>query len=121
MIESIFQLKWVVSRHQQAPLLKEREQFLAHCQQQGTSHKALYNMGPRADCRHPIPWDGRTPRSQLGRNKAGCRSVGRGTALESQSAELREVGQLLHLRCEEVAALSRKVEDAVSATRTVCE
>ena len=46
MIESIFQLKWVVSRHQQAPLLKEREQFLAHCQQQGTSHKALHNMAP---------------------------------------------------------------------------
>jgi hypothetical protein len=46
MIESIFQLKWVVSRHQQAPLFKEREQFLAHCQQQGTSHKALNNMAP---------------------------------------------------------------------------
>src|ERR1700682_6394429 len=46
MIESIFLLKWVVSRHQQAPLLKEREQFLAHCQQQGTSHKALYNVAP---------------------------------------------------------------------------
>jgi len=45
MIESIFQLKWVVSRHQQAPL-KEREQFLAHCRQQGTSHKALHNMAP---------------------------------------------------------------------------
>ncbi len=41
---------------------------------QGTSQH-----GPRADCRHPIPSDGRTPRSQLGRNKAGCRSVGRGT------------------------------------------
>ena len=95
MIESIFQLKWVVSRHQQAPLLKEWEQFLAHCQQQGTSHKALHNMAP-TDCRHPIPSDGRIPRSQLGRNKAGCRSVGRGTALESQSAELHEVGQLLH-------------------------
>jgi hypothetical protein len=46
MIESIFQLKWVVSRHQQAPLFKERKQFLAHCQQQGTSHKALNNMAP---------------------------------------------------------------------------
>jgi integrase/recombinase XerD len=46
MIESIFQLKWVVSRHQQAPLLKEREQFLAHCKQQGTSPKALHNMAP---------------------------------------------------------------------------
>ena len=45
MIESIFQLKWVVSRHQQAPLLKEREQFLAHCQQHGTSHKALWGVG----------------------------------------------------------------------------
>jgi hypothetical protein len=46
MIESIFQLKWVVSRHKQAPLLKEREEFLAHCQQQGTSHKALHNVAP---------------------------------------------------------------------------
>ena len=46
MIESIFQLKWVVSRHQPGPLLKEREQFLAHCQQQGTSHQALHNMAP---------------------------------------------------------------------------
>jgi integrase/recombinase XerD len=46
MIESIFQLKWVVSRHKQAPLLNEREQFLAHCQQQGTSHKALHNLAP---------------------------------------------------------------------------
>jgi len=72
---------------------------------QGTSQH-----GPRADCRHPIPADRRTPRRQLGRNKAGCRSVGRGTALESQNAELCEVGQLLHLRCEQVAALSRKVK-----------
>ena len=46
MIENIFQLKWVVSRHKQAPLLKERERFLEHCQQQGTSHKALHNMAP---------------------------------------------------------------------------
>lgn len=46
MIESIFQLKWVVARHKQAPLLKEREQFLEHCQQQGTSHKALHSMAP---------------------------------------------------------------------------
>jgi N-6 DNA methylase len=46
MIENIFQLKWVVARHKNAPLLKEREQFLAHCHQQGTSHKALHNMAP---------------------------------------------------------------------------
>jgi site-specific recombinase XerD len=46
MIENIFQLKWVVARHKQAPLLKEREQFLAHCHQQGTSHKALHSMAP---------------------------------------------------------------------------
>ena len=70
MIESIFQLKWVVSRHQQALLLKERGTVLsalpaARNEPQGTSQH-----GPRADCRHPIPSDGRTPRSQLGRNKA---------------------------------------------------
>jgi len=46
MIENIFQLKWVVARHKQAPLLKEREQFLEHCHQQGTSHKALHSMAP---------------------------------------------------------------------------
>ena len=45
MIESIFQLKWV-SRHRQASLLKEHEQFLARCKHQGTSHKALHNMAP---------------------------------------------------------------------------
>ena len=44
MIEDIYQKKWVVSRHQEAPLLKEREQFLEHCHQQGTSHNALQNM-----------------------------------------------------------------------------
>jgi integrase/recombinase XerD len=44
MIENIYQKNWVVSRHKEAPLLKEREQFLVHCQQQGTSYKALQNM-----------------------------------------------------------------------------
>jgi hypothetical protein len=29
-----------------SPSSQEREQFLAHCQQQGTSHKALHNMAP---------------------------------------------------------------------------
>jgi integrase/recombinase XerD len=43
-IETIYQKKWVVSRHKEAPLLQEREQFLVHCQQQGTSYKALQNM-----------------------------------------------------------------------------
>ena len=44
MIESILKKPSAVSRHKQAPLLKEREQFLTHCQQQGTSRKALRNM-----------------------------------------------------------------------------
>jgi hypothetical protein len=44
MIESILEKPSAVSRHKQAPLLKEREQFLTHCQQQGTSRKALRNM-----------------------------------------------------------------------------
>ena len=44
MIESILEKPSAVSRHKQAPLLREREQFLAHCQQQGTSRKALRNM-----------------------------------------------------------------------------
>jgi hypothetical protein len=72
MIEDIFQLKWVVSRHKQAPLLKEREQFLAHCQQQATSHKALHNIGTGADCGNPLTADGRASRGQPGRNQA-CR------------------------------------------------
>jgi hypothetical protein len=44
MIESILEKPSAVSRHKQAPLLKEREQFVTYCQQQGTSHKALRNM-----------------------------------------------------------------------------
>lgn len=46
MIDHIYQKKWVVSRHKEAPLLEERERFLEHCQQQGTSHKSLQNMAP---------------------------------------------------------------------------
>jgi integrase/recombinase XerD len=46
MIEDIYQMKWVVSRHKHAPLLEERERFLEHCQQQGTNHKSLQNMAP---------------------------------------------------------------------------
>ena len=34
MIDHIYQKKWVVSRHKEAPLLEERERFLEHCQQQ---------------------------------------------------------------------------------------
>ena len=41
MIESILKKPSAVSRHKEAPLLKEREQFLKHCQQQGTSRKAV--------------------------------------------------------------------------------
>src|ERR1700739_4430282 len=44
MIEDICKRNAGVLRHKQAPLLKEREQLLGHCQQQGTSHKALHNM-----------------------------------------------------------------------------
>lgn len=33
-----------LNRHRQAPLLKERESFLNHLQQQGTSRKALRNL-----------------------------------------------------------------------------
>jgi integrase/recombinase XerD len=44
MIESILKKESAVSRHKQAPLLEEREQFLGHWQVQGTSRKALRNM-----------------------------------------------------------------------------
>jgi hypothetical protein len=44
MIESILEKRSALWRHRQAALLKEREQFLAYCQQEGTSRKALRNM-----------------------------------------------------------------------------
>ena len=31
MIDHVYQKKWVVSRHKEAPLLEERERFLEHC------------------------------------------------------------------------------------------
>lgn len=92
MIESIFQLKWVVTRHKQAPLLREGEQFLAHCQQQGTSHKAVHNMAPELI------------------------AVIRLLRLK----ELREARQLLYLRCQEMAAFSWQVEATRSATWALC-
>ena len=42
--KSFLEHPFFLNRHRQAPLLKERESFLSHLQQQGTSRKALRNV-----------------------------------------------------------------------------
>jgi site-specific recombinase XerD len=44
MLETLLERPFFLSRHQKAPLLKEREVFLRHLQQQGTSRAALRNL-----------------------------------------------------------------------------
>jgi len=44
MLEGLSDYPFFLKRHRQAPLLKEREAFLSHLQQQGTSRKALLNL-----------------------------------------------------------------------------
>ena len=44
MLEEFLEHPFFLNRHRQAPLLKERESFLNHLQQQGTSRKALRNL-----------------------------------------------------------------------------
>ena len=44
MLEEFLEHPFSLNRHRQAPLLKEREAFLSHLQQQGTSRKALQNL-----------------------------------------------------------------------------
>jgi integrase/recombinase XerD len=44
MLEDFLEHPFFLNRHRQAPLLKERELFLSHLQQQGTSRKALRNL-----------------------------------------------------------------------------
>lgn len=44
MLEDFLEHPFFLNRHRQAPLLKERESFLSHLQQQGTSRKALRNL-----------------------------------------------------------------------------
>jgi site-specific recombinase XerD len=44
MLEEFLEHPFFLNRHRQAPLLKERESFLSHLQQQGTSRKALRNL-----------------------------------------------------------------------------
>jgi hypothetical protein len=44
MLETLLEHPFFLNRHQTAPLLKEREVFLTHLQQQGTSRKALRNL-----------------------------------------------------------------------------
>jgi len=44
MLEEFLERPFFLNRHRQAPLLKERESFLSHLQQQGTSRKALRNL-----------------------------------------------------------------------------
>lgn len=44
MLEEFLEHPFFLNRHRQAPLLKERESFLSHLRQQGTSPKALRNL-----------------------------------------------------------------------------
>jgi integrase/recombinase XerD len=44
MLEDLSKHPFFLNRHRQAPFLKEREEFLRHLQQQGTSRKALLNL-----------------------------------------------------------------------------
>jgi hypothetical protein len=44
MLDAFLEHPFFLNRHRQAPLLKERESFLSHLQQQGTSRKALRNL-----------------------------------------------------------------------------
>jgi len=44
MLEDLSKHPFFLNRHRQAPLLREREAFLRHLQQQGTSRKALVNL-----------------------------------------------------------------------------
>lgn len=44
MLETLLDRTFFLNRHQKAPLLKEREVFLRHLQQQGTSRAALRNL-----------------------------------------------------------------------------
>jgi integrase/recombinase XerD len=44
MLDTFLEHPFFLNRYRQAPLLKERESFLSHLQQQGTSRKALRNL-----------------------------------------------------------------------------
>ncbi len=44
MLAAFLEHPFFLNCHRQAPLLKERESFLSHLQQQGTSRKALRNL-----------------------------------------------------------------------------
>jgi hypothetical protein len=44
MLETFRQVPFFLNRHREAPLLKEREAFLSHLQQQATSRGALLSM-----------------------------------------------------------------------------
>jgi hypothetical protein len=44
MLDAFLENLFSLNCHRQAPLLKERESFLNHLQQQGTSRKALRNL-----------------------------------------------------------------------------
>jgi integrase/recombinase XerD len=44
MLDTLLERPFFLNRHREAPLLKERETFLHHLQQQGTSRAALQDL-----------------------------------------------------------------------------
>jgi len=120
MLENIFQLKWVVSRHRQAPLLKDREQFLAHCQQQGTSHKALHNMAPELIAVIRLLRLKELREVSLEEIKQAAEVWAEEQRSNPRARSYAKSASCFAYVAKKWFALPRKVEDAVSATSTLC-
>ena len=120
MLDEFLEHPFFLNRHRQAPLLKERESFLSHLQQQGTSRKALRNLS--AELLQVVRllklMEMRDVSS--GGNPASGALLGAPATLESKGAFVRQLGFILYICGEEVAAIPRAAKAAKCAAYAVC-
>ena len=108
-----------IARHEEAPLLLEREAFLEHLLRQGTSLAAARIVVMAIAERYPVTETDSIARCVDRRNRSGGQEVDTRTALESKHPILQAHRELLHLCCEEVAALCRRTQAASDSAHAV--
>jgi hypothetical protein len=112
MLETLLERPFFLNRHQKAPLLKEREVFLWHLQQQGTSRVALRNLS--GELIHVVRLLRLEKLRDVGQDEIqrAAQRWARQQRLNPKSAFVRKHSFLLYICCEEMAPLPRLLETA---------
>ena len=112
MLKTLLERPSALKRHREAPLLKEREEFLRRLQQQGTSRAALRNLSGELIHVVRLLRFKRTARREPRGDPSSAKALCPPTTLKSKGSLICPRCVLFCLRREKMASLPRPAETA---------